>query len=129
MKLLKDQKVNNMTKKEKILAVATLTYFILLVLCLLMLFICIPLQVKGVEIFVLIFMATLIVGYLILALIIGVGAGLAYSKYVAKPVYTAKSAVMACALVPRSTATRRPASAARAAPRSKRGGVNLWQAE
>jgi hypothetical protein len=69
MKVLKDQKVNNMTKKEKILAVATLTYFILLVLCLLMLFICIPLQVKGVEIFVLIFMATLIVGYLVLALI------------------------------------------------------------
>lgn len=32
--------------------------------------------------------------YLILALIIGVGAGLAYSKYVAKPVYTAKSAVI-----------------------------------
>lgn len=58
-----------MTRKEKILAAATLTYFILLALCLLMLFICIPLQVKGVEIFVLIFMVVLIIGYLALALI------------------------------------------------------------
>ena len=58
-----------MKAKEKLLAIVTLGYFILLVLCLLMLFICIPLEVKGVEVLVIIFMGVLIIGYLSIALI------------------------------------------------------------
>lgn len=58
-----------MNKKELPLFIATLFYFLLLVLCLLMLFICIPLKVSGVEYLVIIFMAILIIGYLIVALI------------------------------------------------------------
>lgn len=58
-----------MNKKELPLFIATLVYFILLVLCLLMLFICIPLEVQGVEYLVIIFMAVLVIGYLIIALI------------------------------------------------------------
>lgn len=58
-----------MNKKELPLFIATLSYLILLVLCLLMLFICIPLKVAGVEYLVIIFMAVLIIGYLVVALI------------------------------------------------------------
>lgn len=58
-----------MNKKELPLFIATLSYLVLLVLCLLMLFICIPLKVTGVEYLVIIFMAVLIIGYLIVALI------------------------------------------------------------
>ena len=58
-----------MNKKELPLFIATLVYLILLTLCLLMLFICIPLKVNGVEILVVIFMAVLIFGYLIIGLI------------------------------------------------------------
>lgn len=58
-----------MNKKELPLFIATLVYFILLALCLLMLFICIPLEVQGVEYLVIIFMAVLILGYLTIALI------------------------------------------------------------
>lgn len=58
-----------MNKKELPLFIATLSYLILLVLCLLMLFICIPLEVKGIEYLIIIFMAVLILGYLVVALI------------------------------------------------------------
>ncbi len=58
-----------MNKRELPLFIATLTYLIILVLCLLMLFICIPLKVNGVEYLIITFMAVLIFGYLIVALI------------------------------------------------------------
>ena len=58
-----------MNKKELPLFIATLTYFILLILCLLMLFICIPLKVNGIEILILIFIGVLVVGYLVVAAI------------------------------------------------------------
>lgn len=58
-----------MNKRELPLIIVTLSYFIILVLCLLMLFICIPLKVNGVEYLVIIFMSVLIIGYLVIALI------------------------------------------------------------
>lgn len=58
-----------MNKKELPLFIATLSYFILLVLCLLMLLICIPLKVNGIEYLIIAFMTVLIVGYLVVALI------------------------------------------------------------
>ena len=58
-----------MNKKELPLFIATLTYFILLALCLLMLFICIPLKVNGIEYLIITFMLVLIIGYLVVAVI------------------------------------------------------------
>lgn len=58
-----------MNKKELPLLIASFTYFILLVLCLLMLLICIPLKVNGIEYLIIIFMTVFIVGYLVIAFI------------------------------------------------------------
>lgn len=58
-----------MNKKELPLIIATITYLILLVMCLLMLFVCIPLEVTGIEYLIIIFMAVLIIGYLVVAVI------------------------------------------------------------
>ena len=58
-----------MNKKELPLVIATLSYLILLAMCLLMLFICIPLKVTGIEYLIIIFMAVLIIGYLVVAVI------------------------------------------------------------